>query len=76
MTDERDLEQDLLHPKEQWYYQLLNGKVTQDPGPDRLGPYDTKEEAEHALELARKRNEQWEEGDDEWGAKSSAPSAE
>lgn len=76
MTDERNLEHEMLHPKEQWYYQLLSGKVTQDPGPDRLGPYDTEEEAKHALELAKKRNEEWEEGDDEWGGTSRADSAE
>ena len=26
---------------------------------DRLGPFDTREEAEHALEKAEQRNEEW-----------------
>jgi len=67
--EERDLENELLHPTEKWYYNLLNGSVTQEPGPDRLGPYETEDEAAHALELARKRNEEWEEGEDEWNSK-------
>ncbi|MFM2437517.1 MAG: hypothetical protein RLZ55_328 [Actinomycetota bacterium] len=70
MTDERSMEDSLLHPQPKWYYNLLTGKVTQDPGQDRMGPYDSEDEAAHALELARKRNEQWQEQDDEWnGAK-------
>jgi hypothetical protein len=30
------------------------------PGKDRLGPYSSREEAEQALEIARRRNEEWE----------------
>jgi hypothetical protein len=69
MSHDRDTEEELLHPVDKWYYNLLSGQVSQDPGPDRLGPYDSEEEAAHALELARKRNEEWEEGDDEWNGK-------
>jgi hypothetical protein len=29
------------------------------PPIDRLGPFDTQEEAEHALERAQERNEEW-----------------
>ncbi len=29
------------------------------PPVDRLGPYDTREEAERALETAQERNEEW-----------------
>jgi hypothetical protein len=32
---------------------------------DRLGPYDTRAEAERALEKARERNEQWDD-DPNW----------
>lgn len=69
MTDERNLEEQLLRPQPTWYYKLLTGEVTQDPGQDRMGPYDTREEAEHALDLARKRNDEWEDQDDEWNGK-------
>lgn len=33
---------------------------------DRLGPYQTKAEAEEALENVRRRNEAWEEEDERW----------
>jgi hypothetical protein len=36
------------------------------PPIDRLGPYDTREEAEHALQKAQERNEAWD-ADDDWG---------
>jgi hypothetical protein len=32
---------------------------------DRLGPYDTEEEASHALEKAKQRNEEWD-NDPKW----------
>jgi hypothetical protein len=35
------------------------------PPVDRLGPYGTREEAEHALEKAAERNEEWE-SDPRW----------
>jgi hypothetical protein len=35
------------------------------PPIDRLGPYDAREEAEHALEKARERNEAWD-NDPNW----------
>ena len=66
MTDDKNLESDLLHPPTQWYYELLTGKVTQDPGQDRMGPYPSEDAAKHALELAAKRNEEWQAEDDEW----------
>lgn len=31
-----------------------------------MGPYDSHEEAEKALETAAQRNESWEDDDDEW----------
>ncbi len=68
MKSKEEREEDLLHP-DSWYYNLLTKEVTQDPGQDRLGPYKTKEEAEHALQLAKERNEQWHEQDDEWNGK-------
>ena len=37
------------------------------PPIDRLGPYPTREEAEHALEKAAERNAEWERMDEEDG---------
>jgi hypothetical protein len=52
---------DLEHPG--WWYCLRHHTVepydSDCPGKDRLGPYPTREEAEHALETTRKRNEEW-----------------
>ena len=36
------------------------------PARHRLGPYDTKAEAERALEIVRERNEAWEAEDARW----------
>ncbi|MDQ1249102.1 MAG: hypothetical protein QG597_3476 [Actinomycetota bacterium] len=69
MTDERNLEDELLRPQPQWYYKLITGEVTQDPGPDRMGPYSSRKDAHDALALARKRNDEWDEQDDEWNGK-------
>jgi hypothetical protein len=30
---------------------------------DRLGPYPTRQQAEHALETVRRRNEEWDKAD-------------
>ncbi len=52
-----------------YWYCLLHGRVEEGPGcpnSDRLGPYDTKLEAELALEKVRERNEAWDQGDKEW----------
>jgi hypothetical protein len=45
-----------------WWFCLKHHAVEPDagcPGKDRLGPYATREEAEHALETVRRRNEEW-----------------
>jgi hypothetical protein len=50
-----------------WYFCLRHRTVEPEPGcpgRERLGPYNTKEEAEHALETARRRNEEWDAQDD------------
>lgn len=47
----------------EWYYNLVTGQVEQYEGGkavDRLGPYASREEAQHALEQAQERNEAWE----------------
>lgn len=48
----------------QWYYCLKHRTV--EPydackAEDRLGPYATREDAEHALEIAAERNKDWDE---------------
>ena len=47
----------------QWLYSLKTHSVEDDDGPtpgkDRLGPYPTREAAEHALETVERRNEEW-----------------
>jgi len=53
-----------------WWYCLKHQRVEPDqgcPNSERLGPFDTEEQAGQALEVARLRNEEWERGEDEWG---------
>ncbi len=48
--------------QDQWYYCLVHHTVEPAEGCkaiERLGPYPTREDAEHALQLAQERNEQW-----------------
>ena len=50
-----------------WYWSLTRHRAEDDEGPtlpgDRLGPYDTREQAERALEAARERTEAQDERD-------------
>lgn len=51
-----------------WFYCLKDHAVETRDGcaeRHRLGPYDTREEAEHALETAEQRNEDWD-NDPDW----------
>lgn len=51
-----------------WYYCLVHQKVEPEkgcPGAERLGPYATEDEAAHALERARHRNEEFDAGEDD-----------
>ena len=51
-----------------WYYCLKHMRVEPEEGcaqKDRLGPYDTEDEAAKALETAAARNEAWDKQDDE-----------
>ncbi|HEY7858232.1 MAG: SPOR domain-containing protein [Actinomycetales bacterium] len=51
----------------QWWFNLRTQKVEQgqgDPNSERLGPYDTRAEAEGVLERMRKRNEAFDEQED------------
>ena len=45
-----------------WFYCIKHHKVEGPIGcqaKDRLGPYQTRDEAEHALEKVKERNEAW-----------------
>lgn len=46
----------------EWYYCLKHRKVEEGPecpAKDRLGPYESREEAADAMEIARERNVKW-----------------
>ncbi|GAA4076327.1 hypothetical protein GCM10022284_10270 [Streptomyces hundungensis] len=46
----------------EWFYCLEHKTVEQGPqcrGADRMGPYGSREEASHAMETAKARNEEW-----------------
>ncbi|MDO4760894.1 MAG: hypothetical protein Q4A31_03095 [Corynebacterium sp.] len=55
-----------------WYFNTKTGEVEQGKSTNfahRMGPYDTKEQALHALDIARERNRQadaFDEEDDNW----------
>ncbi|MFI5425812.1 hypothetical protein [Aeromicrobium sp. UC242_57] len=53
---------------EKFYYCTKHSRVEGEKGcraADRLGPYDTAEQAEHALEIAAERTKSWDE-DPDW----------
>ncbi|GAB3081643.1 hypothetical protein [Corynebacterium aquatimens] len=62
---------------QKFYFNPTTGEVTEGKvagWDDRMGPYDTREEAERALETARertKRADDEDEADDNWGAPAS-----
>lgn len=46
----------------EWFYCLKHQKVEEGPecpAKDRFGPYGSREEAAHAMDIARERNESW-----------------
>lgn len=52
----------------EWYYCLEHRVVEEGPqcrAADRMGPYGTRDEASHAMETARERDEAWRE-DPRW----------
>ncbi|WP_437584989.1 SPOR domain-containing protein [Paramicrobacterium sp. CJ85] len=49
-------------PSEQFWYNLKTGGVERgflSPSSDRVGPFDTADEASHALELLRENSRKW-----------------
>jgi hypothetical protein len=56
-----------MNEGQRWWFCLKHNTVESDescPGKDRLGPYNTRDEAAHALETVRKRNQEWDAADD------------
>lgn len=54
---------------EKFYFNPTTGEVTQGKvasWDNRMGPYDTREEAAHALEIAAQRNKAADEADEAW----------
>lgn len=52
---------------EKWYYDVAEGRATQGKvtnWDNRMGPYDSRGEAEAALAKAKARNEAWDAQDD------------
>ncbi len=61
--DKYGIEQDIEH---RYWYNMKTGAVEQgflSPAPNRVGPFDTFEEAEHALETLRANSAKWAEED-------------
>ncbi len=55
-----------MEGERRWWFCLKHHTVEHDAGcraKDRLGPYATREEAAQALEIARRRNEEWDASD-------------
>lgn len=63
----------MANSNEQWFFDQTTGEVTEGKvtgWKNRMGPYDSKELAENAFEIAKKRNDaadQAEDEDDDWG---------
>ncbi|WP_166848560.1 SPOR domain-containing protein [Isoptericola sp. BMS4] len=54
----------------QYWYNTKTGEVEESRDRSswthRMGPYPTRDAAQHALDTARRRNDTWEEEDDHW----------
>lgn len=58
-----------VEPEKGFYFNIETGRVEHGLVSDwtkRMGPYRTREEAEHALETAARRTEAWDEADRRW----------
>jgi hypothetical protein len=57
-----------MEGERRWWFCLKHNTVEPEAGcrgKDRLGPYQTREEAARALEIARRRTEEWDADDGE-----------
>ncbi|WP_065247768.1 hypothetical protein [Dermabacter vaginalis] len=53
----------------EFYYNTKTKQIeegSQSPAIELMGPYATREEAQHALEHAEERNEEWDQATEEW----------
>ncbi|WP_204020242.1 hypothetical protein [Sinosporangium siamense] len=53
----------------QWWFCLKHMRVEPDegcPNKDRMGPYESQDEARGALQRSAQRNEEWEQADRDW----------
>lgn len=58
-----------VDPERGFYYNLSTGEVEQglqSSWTQRMGPYPTREAAQHALETAHRRTEAWDDDDRAW----------
>ncbi|MEJ4112800.1 hypothetical protein ACGE24_03615 [Corynebacterium kroppenstedtii] len=56
--------------KQKWYFNAETKEVSQGKKlgwQGRMGPYDSKEDAEHALDRAQARNKEADDADGQWG---------
>ncbi|BAN02635.1 hypothetical protein [Ilumatobacter coccineus] len=60
-----------------WYWDLGRSKAVRaderGPGDDTLGPYDTRGEAENWRSTVDKRNDAWDDADEEWDGDDDTP---
>ena len=59
----------MTHEADGFWYNPTTGEVEegrQSPWTERMGPYPTREAAQHALERAAGRTEAWDEADRRW----------
>jgi hypothetical protein len=55
-----------MNSEQSWYFCVKHQTVEGDdgcPAKDRLGPYPTRQAAEHALDKVHERNEEWDAAD-------------
>lgn len=55
-----------METQQRWYFCVRHQTVEPEDGcaaKDRLGPYATREEAAHAMDKVRERNEEWDASD-------------
>lgn len=61
-----------------WYVDTVTGQIAQGklwPSTRRLGPYATRDDAEHAWQIVAERNKKWDEDDRRWRSWSDGPSS-
>ncbi len=53
----------------EYWYNTVSGQVEEgrlSPWDQVMGPYATREDAEHAMERARQRSDSWDDDDEQW----------